>query len=210
LHNYGSGFCSSKTCDSCTCESSACNARKPANPSPAKPATPAPATPAAEPAATTKSNAVALDLFQLMRGIIASENDVNFIQFINISASYERLIVPHFSIGADLDLYFIDLGPLDSFYFAIAAEGRYYPMSNFDKLFLGTTIGFHLYSVDGGAPNVGHGGFNGLTMSLKMGYKVTIGILYLEPYIAYVLSKDELPSFDLSEWNGGLRLGFTF
>jgi len=180
---------------------------KPATPAPAtpaKPATPAPAKPAAEPAAKEKKNAIALDLFQLMKGIIIY--DTNY-TFINIYASYERLIVPHFSIGANLDL-----GIINAFYLAIAAEGRYYPMSNFDKLFLGTTIGFHIY---GGASYWGYGGSNGLNMSLKMGYKVTMGgLMYLEPSISYVLSNDVSSSFFSlggdGGLTGGLRLGFTF
>ena len=191
--------------------------QKPATPAPA-PAKPAAPAPAAAPAASSgKVNAIGLDLFQLVKGFIAKEDE--FEVFI-IVAGYERLVSPHFSIGAALDMYFITSGSgsskIESKYFNIAAEGRYYPSSeSFDKFFVGTTLGFSQLSVDGSTKSE-KGGFSGLSTSLKMGYKViTAKGLFLEPSLAYVLQKESilggsgLGGIPLG-WNGGLRLGWAF
>jgi hypothetical protein len=170
----------------------------------AKPAAPAPA----KPAASGKINALGLDVFQLIGGVIATDNDVDRSVFI-ISAGYERLVSPHFSIGAVLDMAFINIGSgntkRENKYFNIAGEGRYYTSSeNFDKFFLGATLGFSQYSIDGSTK----AGFTGLSTSLKMGYKViTQKGLYLEPALAYGLEKGT--GFN-DGWNCGLRLGWVF
>jgi hypothetical protein len=56
-----------------------------------------------------------------------------------------------------------------------------------------------------------NGGFTSLIISLKTGYKViTKSGLYLEPSLAYVLSKNGMAYPTPLGWNGGLRLGFAF
>lgn len=220
--------------------------QKPATPAPAQPAKPAPApaqpakpaTPApAKPAEGSKEvkNVIGLDMFQLLKGFIATDTDSKFSVFI-VSAAYERLLVPHFSIGADLDLYFMKCDKIDGIYFGLSAEGRYYPSANFDKFFVGTTVGFNSLSIDG-KTKPENGGFVGLTTSLKIGYKlITSKKIYLEPSLSYVLSKSSggvSPSFDIGDifgsgdidvslpaafpapptplgWNGGLRIGIAF
>jgi hypothetical protein len=203
---------------------------------PAAPATPAkPAAPAEAPAEAPKErkNSVALDTFQLFKGFVASNED--FFAF-NLFLSYERLIVPHFSLGADLDFSFMnykmDKDDVPGFYFSLAAEGRYYPLSNFEKFFIGTTFGLNLLALDG-KTDAEDGGFVGLTVSLKTGYKLIFSNgFYVEPSLGYVLSKSSA-GFDLLAdigdllgglgggfsisapptplgWNGGLRVGFTF
>jgi hypothetical protein len=181
----------------------------------AKPATPAPApAPApAKPAATSaKTNAIGADLFQLVKGFIAKEDE--FSVFI-IVAGYEKLVSPHFTIGAALDMYFITSGSgnakVESKYFNAAAEGRYYTSSeSFDKFFVGTTLGFSQLSIDGSTK----AGFSGLSTSLKMGYKyINEKGLYIEPSLSYVLQKASSGSGIMGiplGWNGGLRLGWTF
>jgi len=176
-----------------------------------------------------KKNAVAFDVFQLLNGFIQSESG-----FTDIASSfaYERLIVPHFSIGGDFDFYYFDFDGANGFYFSMAAEGRYYPMSeNFDKLFLGTTFGFNVLSLDG-KTNTDDGGFIGLITSLKLGYKLIIKNFYIEPSLGYVLSKSsqgfailnslsamfgssepDIASINIPTpggWCPGLRLGFMF
>jgi len=173
----------------------------------------APAKPATAQTSNELKNSLGFDVFQLFKGFIASDNDRNFTVFI-ISAGYERLIAPHYSFGGDVDTYFIDFGPVNGFYFSLAAEGRYYPMSaNFEKFFLGTTLGFNLLAVDG-KTEPKYGGFFGLTTSLKAGYKLIIkNNLYLEPSMSYVLSKSGGSSFSVPiplGWSGGLRFGFMF
>ena len=176
--------------------------------------------PAATAEASGKNNAVALDLFQLFKGFVASDTDRNFGVFI-LSAAYERLLVPHFSLGADLDMYFMGLHDKPGFYFSLAAEGRYYPQSvNFEKFFVGTTLGFNVLSLDGKTKS-DEGGFFGLIVSLKTGYKViTSKNIYMEPSLGYVLSKSSAAGGLLAlfgagiptpnGWNGGLRVGFAF
>jgi hypothetical protein len=205
--------------------------QKPATP--AQPAQPAkPAKPASPPPAAAKAeklnNSLGLDLFQLFKGFIASDIDSKVSVFI-ISVGYEHLVAPHFSVGGDIDLYFMKFYSVDSVYFGLAAEGRYYPMStNFEKFFLGTTLGINSLSVKG-KTKAENGGFFGLTTSLKAGYKLIFNKnMYLEPSMAYVLSKsgggggvnfnvgDVNIGFSVPKaptplgWNGGLRLGILF
>jgi len=170
-----------------------------------------------------KKNSAALDVFQLFKGFIATNTDGNndFTVFI-LSAAYERLLVPHFSLGGDLDMYFMNYGSTPGFYFGLAAEGRYYPLSdNFDKFFLGATLGFNALSIDGKTKS-NEGGFFGLIVSLKTGYKlITSKNIYIEPSLGYVMSKSSMlsglsaalggPSIPTPNgWNGGLRVGFVF
>jgi hypothetical protein len=183
-------------------------------PAPAQPAKPAtPATPAAPASAGAPQQLnFGLDLFQLFKGFIASDND-NKLYFFIISGGFENLIAPSFSVGADLDLYLMKFDKkkfdkTDGLYFSLAGEGRYYPMStNFEKFFLGTTLGFNLLSIDG-KTKPADGGFVGLITSLKMGYKLLISDnMFLEPSLAYVLSKSSGVGITPLGWNGGLRVG---
>jgi hypothetical protein len=185
---------------------------------PAAPAAPAAQaeTPNEAAAPKERKNSVGLDLFQLCKGFVATNTDDKFTCFV-LSLAYERLIVRHVSLGGDVDMYFMDFDGTPGFYFSLAAEGRYYPMSeNFEKFFLGTTLGFNILAIDGEtAPD--NGGFVGLTVSLKAGYKlITSKNIYLEPSLGYVLSKSSMASmFGIgvptpNGWNGGLRLGFVF
>jgi len=170
-------------------------------------------------AAFAQKAAFGVDLFQLAKGFIASDSDNDFSVFI-ISAGFEQLVAPHFSLGIDAALYFIKFKILDSSkdgnYFSVAAEGRYYPMSErFEKFFLGTTLGFNSLSIDG-KTKPENGGFQGLVASMKVGYKlITPNKLYLEPSMSYVLSKSGIGGFGFAipiplGWNAGLRLGLVF
>jgi len=162
-----------------------------------------------KPAETPKEgiNSAALDVFQLLKGFVAS-SDVFF--GLNVSASYERLIAPHYSIGPDLDFYFASINDTPAIYFSIAAEGRYYPVSaNFEKFFLGATLGFNVLAIDG-KTKAESGGFAGLITSLKAGYKLIASKnLFIEPSMSYVLSKSGGLSTPLG-WQGGLRIGYIF
>jgi hypothetical protein len=177
-----------------------------------KPAPAAPAKPAPEEAPRERKNSVALDMFPLFKGFIATNTDDKFIIFI-FSTAYERLLVPHFSLGGDLDMYFMNFDGTPGFYFGLASEGRYYPVSDFDKFFVGTALGFNVLSVDGSAKPE-EGGFVGITASLKTGYKLIIGkIFYMEPSLSWVLSKISIAGSFIPTplgWQGGLRVGFVF
>jgi len=193
----------------------------PAPAQPAKPATPPPAP--AKPAEDSKEikNAIGLDTFQLFKGFIATDTESNFSVFI-IALDYEGRIAPHFSLGSDLDLYLMKFDSIEIVYFGLSLEGRYYPVADFDKFFLGTTIGFNSLSVDKKTKGA-DGGFSGLTASLKIGYKLMLGkTMHLEPSLAYVMSKSSMLSSGMASflgvpsiptplgWNGGLRFGISF
>jgi len=183
-------------------------------------AAPAPAAPAASgggSSAKVFKNSIGMDVVPLIDGIIAWEDDDwGTHTLICLSFSYERLIVPHFSIGGNLATYFgkfkFDSSYLkdkDYAYFCMAAEGRYYPMANFDKLFFGSAFGFNVFSYDGKTKEK-DGGFAGLYFALKTGYKVqTSKGFYMEPSLSYTLSENST-LWDPNGWDVGLRLGFSF
>ena len=182
-------------------------------------------------------NSIGMDVVPLFTGIINYKevNDRYKYSDFRISFSYERLIVPHFSIGPDVDMWYAKLDnekgkDPDFFYLCIAGEGRYYPSANFDKLFFGAALGFNVFSNDGKTKEE-DGGYAGLFVAIKTGYKViTSKGFYMEPSLSYVLSEpDNLPAllgslgyfgaisgtstkglYLTSGWNVGLRLGFSF
>jgi hypothetical protein len=173
--------------------------------------------------AFAQKSSFGVDLFQLVKGFIASDNDNDY-SVIIISGGYEMLVAPHFSLGVDAAAYFISYkvgvganrDGKDGLYLSVAADGRYYPMSeNFEKFFIGTTVGFNSLSLDG-STKPADGGFQGLVASMKVGYKlITEKKLYLEPSMSYVLSKIGSGLIGSSVptprgWNAGLRLGLVF
>jgi len=170
---------------------------------------------AAEGEAASKEgkNTVTLDAIPLFKGIIASDSDAD-IFFFCTAVAYERLIAPHFSIGAELDLYPGKLFDVGYMYFGLAAAGRYYPMSEqMEKFFLGASLGFNMQMIDGKTDSE-YGGFFGLTIGLKAGYKIMMGKIFsLEPSMSYTYSKSgefwgTIP-INLG-WQGGLRIGVSF
>ncbi len=175
-----------------------------------------------------RKNAISLDLFPLFKGIAASENTDSFeIGLFALALAYERLIVPHFSIGAGIDAYFGNIETagenMPLVYFSLQAKTRFYPLSeSADKLFLGASIGFNLLSVDGETDRDESfgAGFAGFTAVLEAGYRLIIEKgFYVEPAISYVLSKAPMiaeggvtgiPELTPLDWEGGLRIGFAF
>jgi len=175
------------------------------------------AKPAAAPVEKSRKNSIGMDLVPLVRGFInwdERDNLYTYTEF-RVSFSYERSVVPHFSIGGNFDTWFskmdVEYGKdHDSFYVAISGEGRYYPTANFDKFFVGTALGFNVYSVDGKSKE-DDGGFAGLLFAVKTGYKViTSSGFYMEPSLSYVLSESTRTGDGPSGWNVGMRLGFSF
>jgi len=181
-----------------------------------QPAAPAPAPAPAAPPPPDKKAALSLDVLQLLKGIIASDDESKYTCFM-ISAGYETLIAPHFSFCVDADYYILKfdkdtMGFTDGYYFGVAGAGRYYPMSTgIDKFFIGFAVGFNTLSIDGkNKPE--DGGFQGLFTSLKVGYKVILDKnLILEPSMSYVYSEQSLFFSDVvphpKGWNIGLRFG---
>jgi hypothetical protein len=162
-------------------------------------------------ASNEKKNAISLDLFQLFKGIIASDTDADT-YFVDFSLNYERLIAPHFGLGVQLDLFPGKVFDISYFYFGMSAFFRHYPMSaNAEKFFLGTSLGFNVQAVDGKAkPETG--GFSGLTVALQAGYRLMLSsnFVYIEPSMSYVLSKTYLVPVVPLGWQGGLRFGLVF
>jgi len=182
---------------------------------PAEPAKPAASS---APAAKVFKNSIGMDVVPLIYGLYTWQDEDSYTYIkVCFSFSYERLLVPHFSIGGNLDTWFGNLNPThgddkSDIYFALSGEGRYYPMANFDKLFFGTALGFNVYSVDGKTKK-DRGGFVGLLFAVKTGYKViTSKGFYMEPSLSYTLSEGSSYPWHLlpGGWDAGLRLGFSF
>lgn len=175
-----------------------------------------------------KENAITLDTMPLFRGFIASDGDADTF-FFCMAFAYERLVAPHFTFGAEIDLYPGKMSNVDYVYFALAAVGRFYPMSEYmEKFFIGANLGFNVQALDGNADRR-HGGFSGLLIGLRAGYKLLFNdVFFVEPSMAYTYSKtgsglsggsdglSGLLSFfgavaPLSDgWQGGLRIGISF
>ena len=162
-----------------------------------------------------KKNVLTLDLLPLLKGFIAADSDAD-IGFFCLAVGYERQIAPHYTIGVDLDLYPGKLDKDDYMYFGLAATARFYPMSEYmEKLFLGVNFGFNVLSIDGDT-DPEDGGFVGLLVSLKAGYKLLLGKnISIEPSMSYVYSKTSeysffMPSVTPLGWQAGLRVGILF
>jgi len=160
-----------------------------------------------------RRDSITLDIITLVKGFIASDNDTDT-SFFCISASYERLVAPHFSFGAEADVYFGKLYDVSYMYFGVAAAGRFYTMSeHMEKFFIGASLGFNSQSVDG-KTDAENGGFSGLTVGLRAGYKLLFAeTFFVEPSMSYTYSKGG-EFFGATPvnigWQGGLRIGFSF
>jgi hypothetical protein len=155
------------------------------------------------------ANALSLDLFPLAKGYIASDGDADTSFYCGFLA-YERLVGDSFGIGVQLDLVSGEIAKVDYFYFGLSALGRYYPMSPFEKVFFGASLGFNRQSIDGKAKPA-NGGFTDLTIALQAGYRLMLtGSIYIEPSMSYVLSRTTGVPVTPLGWQGGLRLGFAF
>ena len=155
-------------------------------------------------AASAAKNSIGFDLFRLFDNLIYFKT--GYALGTTIAFSYERQILPHWSIGPDVEMQLWGSTGFFGFGLVMAAEGRYYPMADFSKFFLGTTFGFGIKSIGytGSARDTDFG----LIVSLKMGYKlVTTKKIYLEPSLSYVHSAQVLYG---DRWQGGLRLGWSF
>jgi len=163
-----------------------------------------------------KKNAVGLDLIPLFRGMLATNGDEERL-FVPFALSYERVIAAHYSIGVDVDVTPGKVADEDGgyLYFGLGLAARYYPQSNgLDKFFMGATIGYNMQSIDG-KTKVEEGGFSGLFITMRTGYKVvTKSGFFLEPSISYTYSKTNDMTFGMTPqamfWQPGLRLGFSF
>jgi hypothetical protein len=159
----------------------------------------------------TKKVAIGLDTMPLFKGLIWTDSDKDN-SLAAFSPSFEYCVVPHFSIGGTVDLWFGELvNIIDIFYFGLSAHGRWYPLSTgLDKLFLDVGLGFNLFSKDGKTASE-DGGFAGLTIGLKAGWKLMMGpSFFIEPSMAYVYAKTTGNVPTPLGWQSGLSIGMAF
>ena len=159
-------------------------------------------------------NAIAVDLIPLVKGALASDSDTDT-SFFGITAAYERLVAIYYSIGIEFDLYTGELNDIDYQYIGVAAAFRFYPMyADLEKFFLGASLGYNQQTLDE-KKDVELGGFSGLFISLKAGYKILLGDrFFFEPSMSYTYSKTNTAFFGTTPqnigWQAGLRIGFVF
>jgi hypothetical protein len=156
--------------------------------------------------------AVSLDAFPLVKGIVWSDIDADNAMFA-LAPNFEYLLRPHFSVGGALDMYFGKALDIDIFYFGLAAHGRWYPFSSGpDKLFLDAGLGFNVFAFDGKV-DADKGGFAGITMSLRAGYKLMFTRnFFVEPSMAFVYAKTASAASVPTPlgWQPGLSIGGAF
>jgi hypothetical protein len=155
--------------------------------------------------------ALGLDVAPLFKGLIWSDSNAKNSLFA-LAPHFEYLIRPGFTIGASGDLYFGKASNVDIFYFGAAFQGRWYPLSTgLDKLFLGASVGFNAFSLDGETDSK-KGGFMGITFSLKAGYKLMLtSKFFMEPSMAFVYAKtpSSVTVPTPQGWQPGLVIGMT-
>jgi hypothetical protein len=151
-------------------------------------------------------NAVSGDAVPFIKGLIAIDGDSDT-GFFAVSAVYERLIFPHYSVGGRLDLAFGSAGGNGASYFGLSAHGRWYPLSEeLEKLYFDVGFGFNAAGVNDG------GDVAGLTLSLHAGYKhFFTDLIFAEPSIGYGYSKAHgAVPFSPLGWQAGLCIGASF
>jgi hypothetical protein len=161
-------------------------------------------------AISAQNFSIGVDTMPLFKGFMWSDSDKDNSLFA-LSPSFEYLVAPNFSLGAGMDLWFGKALDIDIFYFGLAAQGRWYPLSEgLDKLFVGALLGFNLFSLDG-KTDADKGGMSGLVTGLKAGWKIRFGSLFVEPSMSFVYAKtlDTLPTMP-NGWQAGLTIGGVF
>ena len=173
------------------------------------PAQTQPAQPAAQPQKESK-NTLSVDFFPLMKGFILTDNDKDLSCFY-VALGFDHLIAPSHIIGGNLDLYYANYNKIDLVYFGLSFAYKYFTMSEkAEKAFIGGSVGFNTFSVDG-KTKTEEGGFVGLTVGLIGGYRIIVKNIFLEPSLSYILAKT--PAFGGGGtplgWQGGFKLGFS-
>jgi len=156
--------------------------------------------------------AVSLDVAPLFAGIIATDGtkgaETGFFAF---SPVFEMAVKGDYSLGARVDTVFGSFGAGDGkvglTYFGLAAFGRWYPLEPLHKMFVSAELGFNTLSME----KVDKSVFTGLTFALRTGWKHTMGAIFLEPSLGYVIAKSNsiMPITPLG-WVIGLNIGKAF
>jgi hypothetical protein len=126
-----------------------------------------------------------------------------------ISAAYEMLIEPHYTIGGRID-FFTGKAGWKFTDFSLSVIGRYYTMSaSMEKLYLGAGLGFDFITVKNG----GSASAFGLLVDTTLGWKqVMNGKIIVDPAIGYRVSKAGFVAgeFGLDGWYAKLSIGMLF
>jgi hypothetical protein len=158
--------------------------------------------------------ALSLDLVPTFTGFIAGENtDTSDKIFFALSPVFEYAI-GNYSIGARADFVFgsVKAGTKQSVtHIGMAAIGRWYPLAQLQKLYVGTELGFDTCIMEDADDSL----YTGLTFALRMGWKHLLGKVFLEPSIGYVVSKSagaysEFMPLTPTGWEIGLNFGLAF
>ncbi|MDR2519256.1 MAG: hypothetical protein LBD13_07615 [Spirochaetaceae bacterium] len=151
-------------------------------------------------------NAISGDAVPLIKGLIYIDGDSET-GFFALSAVYERLIFPHYTVGGRLDLAFGSSGGRGASYFGLSAHGRWYPLSEtLEKLYFDVGFGFNAAGVNDA------GDLASLTLSLHAGYKhFFTNMIFVEPSVGYGYSKvHNYVPFSPMGWQAGLGVGASF
>jgi hypothetical protein len=165
-------------------------------------------------------NAVSVDIVPLAKGVIAFDTGAGISVF-GISAEYERVLIPHYSVGVRVDFYGVgkddDGLKTSGAYFGFAVQGRWYALSeSLEKFFWGVGIGFNtLAAKDDGGTEIKALGMSGMTFTMKAGWKLFFvpkaPAFFVEPSIAYALAKSSLfTTVTPLGWQPGLNIGLVF
>jgi len=152
--------------------------------------------------------AVSLDLAPLFTGFVATNNNKEEeSSFFALSPVFEAAVGKNYSIGGRLDLIFGSIQKQDNTYFGLSMFGRWYPLDTLNKLFVGAEVGFNTLSFK----DIDDALFTGVTFALRTGWKQTIGGLFLEPSLGYMIAKSNL-LVPVTPWGWviGLNLGKAF
>jgi hypothetical protein len=161
---------------------------------------------------SAEKGAVSLDVFPLGKGVIWSDSELDN-SLLALVPNFEYLLRPHHSIGVAADIYFGKASEIDILYFGLAVHRRWYPLSSgTDKFFIDAGLGFNIFALDGETGS-DKGGFTGITMSLKAGYKLMSNSrFFVEPSMAFVYAK--IPNTASVPtplgWQPGLSAGVAF
>jgi hypothetical protein len=166
----------------------------------------------AQSTAPSALSALSLDLATMFEGFVAGEDtDTSDKSYFALSPVFEYA-VGNYSIGVRGDFVFgsVKVAKKQSVtHVGLAAIGRWYPLAQLEKLYLGAELGFDTCSLEDADDEL----YTGLTFALRAGWKHIMGPVFLEPSLGYVLSKTgntDIMPVTPADWQIGLNAGFVF
>ena len=162
-------------------------------------------------AVSAQKMSVSLDAAPLVKGFIWSDSDAKNSCFA-LAPSFEYLLQPGFTLGANADLYIGKVSDIDILYFGLAAQGRWYTHSEgMDKFFIGGGLGIGVFALDGKTDKK-KGGFMDLSLFVEAGYRAMFNPqFFVEPSRAYVYGRSAGSGIPIPlGWQAGLSIGMAF